>query len=109
MAGNEAHASRRDPIDQLDRTLHRRDGAHATQLGGPGVGAPLRELLRRELALGLEVSGAWLLRRRWMGESGEQSGIHSVRLSPLGSRGQSRASKWADGAVGGSVSDQGAL
>ena len=72
MAGNEAHASRRDPIDQLDRTLHRRDGAHATQLGGPGVGAPLRELLRRELALGLEVSGAWLLRRRWMGESGEQ-------------------------------------
>ena len=58
MAGNEAHASRRDPIDQLDRTLHRRDAAHATQLGGPGVGAPLRELLRRELALGLEVSGA---------------------------------------------------
>ena len=80
MAGNEAHASRRDPIDQLDRTLHRRDGAHATQLGGPGVGAPLRELLRRELALGLEVSGAWLLRRRWMGESGEQSGIHAARL-----------------------------
>ena len=68
MAGNEAHASRSNPIDQLHGTLDRRDGASTAQLRGPWVGAPLRELLRRErgalLALGLEVGGAWLVKRR---------------------------------------------
>ena len=68
MAGSEAHASRSNPVDQLDRTLDRHDVARAAQLRGPRVGAPLREILRRErgalLALGLEVGGAWLVKRR---------------------------------------------
>ena len=68
MAGNEAHASRSNPIDQLDGALDRRESIRAAQPRGPRVGAPLRELLRRErgalLALGLKVGGAWLAKRR---------------------------------------------